>query len=194
MFIQTSDRTTGPAATGLRHCAGELRGLRREVADQLLAGVGHAVHPVHCVQWSVPGVTGLFTWARIDDQRQRSFATGYPGRPARRTERRIFVHAPTCQLAGPVAQNSPDMDAAHNVRSVLVPDLEPWVPAMGLVTQSRRIGDTGVPARRSPAGSPAGAILAPEAGRRASSRSVVLAADPCSPARPRCSRTSGRST
>jgi len=28
------------------------------------------------------GVIGLFIWARIDDQRQRSFVTGYPGRPA----------------------------------------------------------------------------------------------------------------
>jgi len=27
------------------------------------------------------GVIGLFIWARIDDQRQRSFVTGYPGRP-----------------------------------------------------------------------------------------------------------------
>jgi len=26
------------------------------------------------------GVTGLFAWARIDDQQQRSFVTGYPGR------------------------------------------------------------------------------------------------------------------
>ena len=25
------------------------------------------------------GVIGLFIWARIDDQRQRSFVTGYPG-------------------------------------------------------------------------------------------------------------------
>jgi hypothetical protein len=26
-------------------------------------------------------VIGLSIWARIDDQRQRSFVTGYPGRP-----------------------------------------------------------------------------------------------------------------
>src|SRR2546429_3975930 len=30
---------------------------------------------------SGPAVIGLFIWARIDDQRQRSFVTGYPGRP-----------------------------------------------------------------------------------------------------------------
>jgi SAM-dependent methyltransferase len=28
-----------------------------------------------------PAVIGLFIWARIDDQRHRSFVTGYPGRP-----------------------------------------------------------------------------------------------------------------
>src|SRR4249920_4147673 len=28
-----------------------------------------------------PGVIGPFIWARIDDQRQRSFVTDYPGRP-----------------------------------------------------------------------------------------------------------------
>src|SRR5712692_2980410 len=33
-------------------------------------------------------VIGLFIWARIDDQRQRSFVTGYPGPPARLSESR----------------------------------------------------------------------------------------------------------
>ncbi len=35
----------------------------------------------HCTGPSRPRVIGLFIWARIDDQRQRSFVTGYPGRP-----------------------------------------------------------------------------------------------------------------
>jgi hypothetical protein len=35
--------------------------------------------PLH--QERYPGVIGLFIWARIADQRQRSFVMSYPGRP-----------------------------------------------------------------------------------------------------------------
>ena len=44
-------------------------------------GVGEQVPVALCRPSRRAGVIGLSIWARIDDQRQRSFVTGYPGRP-----------------------------------------------------------------------------------------------------------------
>jgi hypothetical protein len=94
----------GADSTGVRKKLGELLGWFHESqrlagpvvqalgdAGQILSGVSGQVgafgqvpaqQPVGVfVRSALPGVIGLIIWARIDDQRQRSFVTGYPGRP-----------------------------------------------------------------------------------------------------------------
>ena len=51
----------------------------RKAAAQVIDGLATDPRPP-CFR-PLAGVIGLFIWARIDDQRQRSFVTGYPGRP-----------------------------------------------------------------------------------------------------------------
>ena len=65
-----------------------LEGLQAEITGQLvplddagLTGTDRSSADLLGVRAGVQGVIGLSIWARIDDQRQRSFVTGYPGRP-----------------------------------------------------------------------------------------------------------------
>lgn len=52
----------------------------------------HAVHP-----FTKLAVIGLFIWARIDDQRQRSFVTGYPGPASRLSGSRRHPRPHACR-------------------------------------------------------------------------------------------------
>src|ERR1019366_3630981 len=60
-----------------RHVKAALLHVRQAEDLAELAGID-----VDASEHDVPeaGVSGVFIWARIDDQRQRSFVTGYPGR------------------------------------------------------------------------------------------------------------------
>jgi DNA invertase Pin-like site-specific DNA recombinase len=59
---------------------------------------------------ALAAVIGLFIWARIDDQRQRSFVMGYPGSAARLSGSRRHPRQYACRMPsayGPVTQVRP---------------------------------------------------------------------------------------
>jgi hypothetical protein len=81
-----ADATRGPVRTPWQAHLPEAKGgcviswLRGFRLDEVTAHLGSGACEEDGYAWRT-GVIDPFIWARLGDQRQRSFVTGYPGRP-----------------------------------------------------------------------------------------------------------------
>jgi len=87
-----------------------------KLAPGVNVGGSHAWYVVTWAGCETRGVIGLFIWARIDDQRQRSFVRGYPGSAARLSGLRRHPRPHACRTPSASGRRRPDVASVAAIR------------------------------------------------------------------------------